>query len=106
MLIPKRMRFPRYRHEPGKILVEERVHRLIEAVEPGGAVLFTIEFVEGLDHLAYLVEAIDEGGRLFVGVSHRLGDVLESSKGHVRLQPKGSTFLDGYLLWGPPQSPV
>ena len=56
--------------------------------------IFAIVLVECVNHLDYLMETINEGTRLFAHEAQCLGDCVELLKGHVWLQPEGSTCLD------------
>jgi hypothetical protein len=69
------------------------IHELIDidAAEPRWPVVLLIVFVEGVDHLSYLVESIDKKKWLFlVRVAKGLHNFAEPVACHVRLESKSS----------------
>ena len=63
--------------------------------------------VEGVDHLAYLVEAIHKGSRRgLVSVADGRSDGIESSKTHILSEPEGGSSCDADCLGRPPLSSV
>ena len=63
--------------------------------------------VEGVDHLAYLVEAIHKGSRRgLVGVADGHSDGIESLKTHILSEPEGGSSCDADCLGRPPLSSV
>ena len=63
--------------------------------------------IEGVDHLAYLVKAINKGRRRgMVSVTDRRSDCIELSKTHILSEPKGGSSCDVDCLGRPPLSSV
>ena len=58
VLISKRVGFAWNTHEPWAELVQKRVHRLIEANEPGGSVVLQIVFIGVVYHLPHIMKPI------------------------------------------------
>ncbi len=93
VFIPKRMGLARKGHEPGAKLVETNVHRLVNAVEPRWPVPLHVVFVECINHLTHLVEAINKVEWCYlVHVADGLYDFLELVSCHVGVKMERSPF--------------
>ena len=63
-------------HEPWAELVQKRVHRHIEATEPGGSVVLQIVFIEVVYHLPHIMKPTqNEGEGLFVNLMAEVIDM-------------------------------
>jgi hypothetical protein len=93
VLIAIRMRFSRDNHESGAILVEPRVHGLIKTREPRWSVRLLHVIIPGINQLPDIVELVLKvSWNRLVGVPDGLvNSIIESTKAHHIIEPKGSS---------------